>query len=246
MRKTYLTCIFIICLVIRLIAQEITGQRILTIKYNPDYLYAESKGKSWGEAEENAKKVLLKRMQEYLKENNQRVDAVSLENTAANAEIIEVDAEDKAHVFCYIHTQEISSDYLITDDIIPEEIEKTTKEADIETTITTTDTIQDISTAENIQKEDSKILASIIQTENTDDLNALLFDLKEQHAIIYGRIRYMTAPEKSYILIFNEKRERVALLDKGTDIRKNLITGQKDDRINNYKGKRAMWFQLFE
>ena len=79
MRKTYLTCIFIICLVIRLIAQETTGQRILTIKDNPDYLYAESKGKSWGEAEENAKKVLLKRMQEYLKEKDVPPEISSME-----------------------------------------------------------------------------------------------------------------------------------------------------------------------
>lgn len=248
MRKAYLTCIFIICLIIRLTAQETSGQRILTIKENPDYLYTESKGESWGETEDNAKKMLLKKMQEYLKENNQTADAVSLENTAANAEVIEIDNGGNAYIFCYIHIQEISPDFLITEEVIAKESEKPAKETieETETEATTTDMTRTTDTDENIRTTDSEILASIIRTENTDDLNTLLSELKERHAIIYGRIKHMTAPEKSYILIFNGKRERVALLDKGADSRKNLITGQKDDRVSNYKGMRAMWFQLFE
>ncbi|MCD7851303.1 MAG: hypothetical protein LUH63_17270 [Parabacteroides sp.] len=56
----------------------------------------------------------------------------------------------------------------------------------------------------------------------------------------------MTAPERSYILVFNNDRQIIAILDKGKTERRNLLTGKTDDRIGNYTGMKAIWFQLFE
>ncbi|WP_293669759.1 hypothetical protein [uncultured Parabacteroides sp.] len=89
-------------------------------------------------------------------------------------------------------------------------------------------------------------IQQIIQCKNSDELNNSLAQLKENNKIIYGTIKSMTAPERSYILVFNNDRQIIAILDKGKTERRNLLTGKTDDRIGNYTGMKAIWFQLFE
>lgn len=271
MKKTYFIITFMLC-ILHASGQQTPEENINSIKANMDYLYAESRGESWGDTEEAAKSLLLKNITEFLSKNNETADPVSLENIVGNASIIELDTDNAAYIFCYIHIKEISPDYLITDEVIQKESSASTtvrKEKESVKPIKeepakpvkkekepTSQPLVEAKTPETKKTEkavtdtqvvfDSKILRQIIQATDPDELNNLLYELKQLHDIMYGKIKYMTAPEQSYILIFDKNRERIAILDKGIQTRTNLITGKKDDSIQNYKGMRAMWFQIFE
>lgn len=66
---------------------------------------------------------------------------------------------------------------------------------------------------------------------------------KGEGRAIYGRIKTMTAPAKSYLLVVRNG-EMVTILDKGAGIRINLKTNQAES-IRNYVGYAVVWFQLF-
>lgn len=66
---------------------------------------------------------------------------------------------------------------------------------------------------------------------------------KEEGRAIYGRIKTMTAPAKSYLLVVRNG-EMVTILDRGASVRTNLKTNLEEP-IKNYLGYGVIWFQLF-
>lgn len=66
---------------------------------------------------------------------------------------------------------------------------------------------------------------------------------KEEGRAIYGRIKTMTAPAKSYLLVVRNG-EMVTILDKGASVRTNLKTNLEEP-VKNYLGYGVIWFQLF-
>lgn len=268
-----------------LFAQQPESEQIKSIKNNADYIYTESEAQSWGDAEDAAKKALLSKATAWLKEKKQIIDPVSIENTVYNADIIELDG-DKPRIFCYIHTKELSADFLITEEVVKKEENTNTPSISsnppIDAEATKNYAQQGFERTFNLKKEkkteeESVVISKpaensstpekpvthpkttvanaagypqsiqqIIQCKNSDELNSSLAQLKEDNKIIYGTIKSMTAPEHSYILVFNNDRQIIAILDKGKTERRNLLTGKTDDRIGNYTGMKAIWFQLFE
>lgn len=66
---------------------------------------------------------------------------------------------------------------------------------------------------------------------------------KEEGRAIYGRIKTMTAPAKSYLLVVRNG-EMVTILDRGASVRTNLKTNLEEP-VKNYLGYGVIWFQLF-
>lgn len=89
------------------------------------------------------------------------------------------------------------------------------------------------------------IIGELLETKTYKELITLLDKKKEEGVLIYGRIKTMKSPEKSYLAIFNKQSEVVTILDKGTDERLNLKTNTAD-RLKNYGGNGVIWFQIFE
>lgn len=89
------------------------------------------------------------------------------------------------------------------------------------------------------------LIGELLETKTYKELITLLDKKKEEGALIYGRIKTMKSPEKSYLAIFNKQSEVVTILDKGTDERLNLKTNTAD-RLKNYGGNGVIWFQIFE
>lgn len=72
---------------------------------------------------------------------------------------------------------------------------------------------------------------------------AYLDQMKDKGKLVYGRVKTMSSPEKSYLLVTN-KGELVTILDKGKHERINLKTNATDS-LKNYKGQSIIWFQIF-
>lgn len=276
---------------ISIFAQQGQDERVKNIKNNTEYLYAEGEAESWSDAEEEAKKALLEKAVAWLKDKKQIADPIATENTVNNANIIEFDG-DKPHIFCYIHQNELSTDYLITEKVVENEEKpnapSVSSNPPIDAEATKNYAQQGFERTFNPNKKEEtkkveqkpdeqtkqpeqpeqteharqpiaqpdirvaetagypQVIRQIINSKNPDELNRSLAQLKEENKIIYGTIKSMTAPEHSYILIFNNDQQIIAILDKGRTDRTNLLTGKPNDRIGNYSGMKAIWFQIFE
>lgn len=89
------------------------------------------------------------------------------------------------------------------------------------------------------------IIRELLTTKTYKELISLLDKKKEAGTLIYGRIKTMKSPEKSYLAIFNKQSEVVTILDKGNNERLNLKTNTLDT-LKNYGGSGVIWFQIFE
>lgn len=90
-----------------------------------------------------------------------------------------------------------------------------------------------------LQKE----LQEMLSMKSYKEVMVYLNREKGEGRAIYGRIKTMTAPAKSYLLVVRNG-EMVTILDKGAGIRINLKTNQAES-IRNYVGYAVIWFQLF-
>lgn len=88
-----------------------------------------------------------------------------------------------------------------------------------------------------------KELQEMLSLKTYKEVMAYLNREKGEGRAIYGRIKTMTAPAKSYLLVVRNG-EMVTILDKGAGIRINLKTNQAES-IRNYVGYAVIWFQLF-
>jgi hypothetical protein len=90
----------------------------------------------------------------------------------------------------------------------------------------------------------SKELLNYILTINDARKLGKLFDeQKHKGMLIFGGKTSISFPDKCYIVFYSRDGVVTAYLDKGSSMRKNLITGEMES-MNLYKDNPYIWFQL--
>ncbi len=95
-------------------------------------------------------------------------------------------------------------------------------------------------------KTGNKLLDEILDAHNLFELNDFFTKGKNTGALAYGRLNTMTAPENSYLLLYQPDGTIVAVYDKGSATRKNLRTGTTENYANMFDNVKIIWFQLYQ
>ena len=96
---------------------------------------------------------------------------------------------------------------------------------------------------ESLSGSSRKVLNELLTMSTYKDAISYLYNLKDEGRVVYGRVKTMTSPENSYLLI-TKNGQLVTILNKGFGERINLKTNEPDP-INNYIGCGVIWFQIF-
>lgn len=107
---------------------------------------------------------------------------------------------------------------------------------------------QNKSVEKNVSPQNSdsktKALQKIQSVRSFFDLESVMKPLKQQGIIAdYGKYSTLKNPEEAYLIIYDPAGNIRAVLDPGTDTRRNLKTNA-DDSLKNYRGCGAIWFKF--
>lgn len=89
----------------------------------------------------------------------------------------------------------------------------------------------------------SELLQYILSVKDVSILSKLFEDQKHKGMLVYGGKNSMSFPDKCYIVFYSQEGSVKAYLDKGSQSRKNLITGELES-IDKYKDILFIWFQI--
>ena len=90
------------------------------------------------------------------------------------------------------------------------------------------------------------VIEQIKKAKNFFELKQIMEPLKQKGDIIdYGKYATAKNPEECYLIVYDPAGNIKALLGKGDEVRRNLISG-KEDSIKNYRGCGAIWFTINE
>jgi hypothetical protein len=95
-------------------------------------------------------------------------------------------------------------------------------------------------------KTGNKYLDEILEAHNLFELNDFFTRGKNAGALAYGRLETMTAPENSYLLLYQPNGTIVAVYDRGTNTRRNLRTGAVENYATAFDNIKIIWFQLYQ
>jgi hypothetical protein len=88
------------------------------------------------------------------------------------------------------------------------------------------------------------IIEQIKKARSFFELRGIMEPLRKNGFITgYGKYATVKNPEDCYFIVYDPAGNIKAILGKGDNVRKNLITGE-DDSISNYHGCGAIWFTV--
>ncbi len=87
------------------------------------------------------------------------------------------------------------------------------------------------------------MLTTLLSKQTFKEAISYLYEMKEKGRMIYGRIKTMTSPENSYLVIV-KNGQLITVLNKGKATRVNLKTNTLEP-VTNYMGYGIIWFQIF-
>jgi len=94
-------------------------------------------------------------------------------------------------------------------------------------------------------KTGNQYLDEILEAHNLFELNDFFTRGKNSGALAYGRLETLTAPENSYLLVYQPDGTIVAVYDKGSNTRRNLRTGVVENYATAFNNIKIIWFQLY-
>ena len=87
-------------------------------------------------------------------------------------------------------------------------------------------------------------LDRIARMKTIKEVEAYFIAEKKAGRMMFGKMKTAVRPESCYLLVFSKTGDVVAVLDRGEKSRRNLITGKRGDRVENYPGHGVIWFTI--
>lgn len=242
--KRFLSIILCFNLCLTLAAMDRQAERINIIKKDTAYIFADVTMASMSEAMSQAYGQLQHKVSEWAKQTGEKqpaditpVDINSLADTILTQRIdmyrvfVYAKKEHLRQLFHGVAVQKISPSLIETDtiaqkpkEVAPEKLHRFLNQI--------------------YSDKNSSTLEKIKKAKDFFELKEILEPLKQSGEILeYGKYATMQEPEECYLIVYDKAGNILALLDKGSDKRKNLKTN-KEDSIVNYRGCGAIWFKL--
>ena len=237
------------------VAQSSLTKQINQLKRSGMHFYAESTMNTEAEARENASLMLANFINDYINENDlpreYRVSEATLQ-----AEYIVGKRGDMHRVFAYIEKSKcipVAEQETVGQSLVAQKESHETKPAD--------DKVAEVggqseSHVENEPAQSSEFafdqewkqeaINSLVEKGTLDEVIVQLNRLKMEYRVTrFGTNKDCRNPATSFWLIFANDGERrlIALLGEGTDQRPNYMSRQYD-KLSNYSGNGAIWFNL--
>ena len=90
------------------------------------------------------------------------------------------------------------------------------------------------------------LLDEILGAYNIFELSDFFVKERNKGSLAYGMPNTMTTPGNSYLVYYQNDGTIAAVYDKGSEMRKNLLTGVVENHLNKYRSFRYLWFQLYQ
>ena len=90
------------------------------------------------------------------------------------------------------------------------------------------------------------LLDEILGAYNIFELSDFFLKERNRGSLAYGMSNTMTTPGNSYLIYYQNDGTIAAVYDKGSENRKNLLTGATENHITKYRNFRYLWFQLYQ
>ena len=214
--------------VLTISANDSKLEDINTVKKSSEFLYAEATMPTPAEADSTARQMLHEEIIRWLIEEFQEpMDSLAALRLCEEADTMMMPRANMFRVFTFIRKTKVSPLFKFQ----PEE-----------------SSLLNDSTKKNLmrhfapKKVDNGTLQEIMKARNFFELKEIMEPLKAQGKIVdYGKYATAKNLEECYLIVYDPAGNIKAWLDKGKDIRRNLMT-QEPDSVKNYKGCGAIWF----
>ncbi len=249
-------------------------KQINQIKRDNNYLYADELDETEEGALDLAKTILEMEVQQHITDNNIKDPSTEVirVNMEDRLKTIELKRGEMFRVFAYILKDnlildkeqdtefenvlsatepEIKEDILsdkeinVDEGIVPDILEDKYVEQEHVNKETFRNEIEERACGNESVKTGNLILDELTAFRSVRDIQPYLEKKKQLGDLMFGKMSSNLSLENSYLIIFNKNGEIKALLDKGTNSRRNLMTGKTDDNLSNYRDYGVVWIQLF-
>lgn len=250
MTKNRIFCILSLMLLSSALWAQSSISDINRIKRDKDYIYGEATLDKKEAALKLAYELLEVEIKNWAARKDPKISSVLASKVHEYADTIILKRHNMVRAFVYVKTSnlkavkgksltvEVNNDTPVTlpPPSVEEQAEPVIEVADTPAPLT-------VPTAKPIREE---VLEQLMAIESFYDLEKAMKPLKQAGKITdFGKYTTMGNPAECYLIIYDKQAQIVAVLDKGTDKRRNLKTGL-DDSEKNYHGCGAIWLKIKE
>lgn len=215
--------------------------KIASIKKNSRYIYGEGIADTPEEALLAAETIIESEIRRVISERESLQDAetIIVNNIKKNSSVVKLKRGTMDRVFLYVDKDNISAGNQVMEihrntdrepepELEPEPVEETVPE-------THSPPVQSQSMP--------RIISDIVAATDLTSLQNYLKGQKAAHKIMWDRVTSDINPAWYIIAVSNGKIE--AVFDKGLNVRKNFLTGEKEN-LNSYDHCTKIWLTIYE